>query len=79
MQNRFVQVPPGVFELVQNGVDSGRYNNAGEVFRVALRALHREQEVSEQLRQANSIAEGDVFRKLWEKSVHVWQEPRVAH
>lgn len=68
MHNRFVQLPPDVFELVQTGVDSGRYNSAGDVLRVALRALHREQAVSEQLSQANSIAEGDVFRKLWENS-----------
>lgn len=69
MHFRFVQLPLDFFELVQTGVDSERYNNAGEVLRVALRALYREQGVSEQPRRTNGNVEGDVSRRLWEKSV----------
>jgi len=69
MTNGLVTLSPDVYDLVQTGIDSGHYDNASEVLRAALRALDREQKVSEQRRFAGSIAEGDVFRQLWEKSV----------
>jgi hypothetical protein len=37
--------------------------------RAALRALHREEKALEKRRLTDSIADGDVFRRLWEKSV----------
>jgi putative addiction module CopG family antidote len=69
MSNGLVRLTPDVYDLVQTGIDSGHYDSASEVLRAALSALRREQKVSEQQRLAGSIAEGDVFRKLWEKSV----------
>lgn len=69
MSNGLVRLTPDVYDLVQTGIDSGRYDTASEVLRAALRALHREQKISEQQRHKGSIAEGDVFRRLWEKSV----------
>jgi putative addiction module CopG family antidote len=69
MSNTLVRLTPDVYDLVHTGIDSGRYDTASELLRDALRALHREQKVSEQQRLAGSIAEGDVFRKLWENSV----------
>ena len=69
MTNSMVRLTPDVYDLVQTGIDSGHYESASEVLRAALRALHREQKVSEQRRMAGSIAEEDVFRKLWENSV----------
>jgi putative addiction module CopG family antidote len=76
MPNRFVQLTPDVFDQVQTGIDSGRYNNASEVLRAALRALHREHGSSAGQSRAGSIAEGDVFRKLWENAVQS-QSPLV--
>jgi putative addiction module CopG family antidote len=69
MPNRFVQLTPDVFDQVQTGIDTGRYDNASEVLRAALRALHREHGKSEGQSLAGSIAEGDVYRKLWENAV----------
>lgn len=68
MQHRPVKLPPESHDFVLSRVESGRYENAGEVMRAALRALHREEKNSEAERSAGSIAEGDVFRKLWEVS-----------
>jgi putative addiction module CopG family antidote len=69
MSNGLVRLTPDVYDLVQTGIDSGHYDTASEVLRAALRALHREQKISERQRLAGSVAEGDVFRKLWENSV----------
>jgi putative addiction module CopG family antidote len=76
MPNRFVQLTPDVFDQVQTGIDTGRYDNASEVLRAALWALHREQRKSEGQSLAGSVAEGDVFRKLWENAVQS-QSPLV--
>jgi Arc/MetJ-type ribon-helix-helix transcriptional regulator len=69
MTNQLVRLTPDVYDLVQTGIDSGRYDNASEVLRAAFLALHREQKTAEQQRQAGSVAQGDVFRKLWENAV----------
>jgi putative addiction module CopG family antidote len=62
-----VNLPPESHDFVLSKVESGRYENAGEVMRAALSALHREERNAEQKRP-KSIAEGDVFRALWEAS-----------
>jgi putative addiction module CopG family antidote len=67
MFDRTVNLPPESHDFVLSRVESGRYENAGEVMRAALGALHREEKNAEQERP-KSIAEGDVFRALWEAS-----------
>jgi putative addiction module CopG family antidote len=69
MSNRMVSLPPDLHDFVQARLELGRYENAGELMRAALRALHREETALEKRRLTGSIAEGDVFRRLWEKSV----------
>jgi Arc/MetJ-type ribon-helix-helix transcriptional regulator len=53
---------------VQTRIESGRYENAGELMRAAFRALHREERTPEPVRSTSAIAEGDAFRRLWEIS-----------
>lgn len=67
MLHRTIKLPPESLDFVQSKVDSGRYESAGEVVRAALIALHREEKKAEQ-QPLKSIAEGDVFRGLWEAS-----------
>ena len=69
MSNRMVSLPPDLYDFVRARVEHGRYENAGELMRAALRALHREEKALEKRRLTDSIADGDVFRRLWEKSV----------
>ncbi len=69
MSHRIVNLTPDLHDFVQTRVESGRYENASELVRAALRALHREERTAEEQRLEAGIAEGDVFRKLWEKSV----------
>ncbi len=65
---RNIHLTADSYDFVRNRVESGRYENANDLVRAALRALHRE-EINPQARQTQSgIAEGDVFRKLWEMS-----------
>ena len=52
-------------DFVRSGIESGRYENAADLMRASLRALHRE-ESAEARRKASTIAEVDVFRKMWE-------------
>jgi putative addiction module CopG family antidote len=54
------------YESVRAKVESGRYANADELMRAALRALQREEAASAARGSSLGIAEGDVFRKLWE-------------
>jgi putative addiction module CopG family antidote len=68
MLHRTIKLPPESHEFILSRVESGRYESAGEVMRAALRALHREESNAEQKRSMN-IAEGDVFRGLWEAAV----------
>jgi putative addiction module CopG family antidote len=69
MSNRMVSLPPDLYDFVQARVEHGRYENAGELMRAALLALNREERALEKRRLTDSIADGDVFRRLWEKSV----------
>ena len=68
MSNRMISLPPDLYDFVRARVEHGRYENAGELMRAALRALHREEKALEKRRLTDSIADGDVFRRLWEKS-----------
>jgi putative addiction module CopG family antidote len=68
MPHRTIKLAPELCDFVGARVESGRYENANELIQAAFRALHREERKSEQERPARSIAEGDVFRKLWETS-----------
>lgn len=68
MPYRTVKLAPELYEFVGDRVLSGRYENASELMWAAFRALHREERISEQDRAKRTIAEGDVFRRLWEAS-----------
>lgn len=72
---RTVNLPPESHDFVLSRVESGRYENAGEVMRAALLALHREKGNVEQKRP-KSIAEEGVFRGLWEASASSSPRPR---
>ncbi len=63
-----ISLPPDLDDFVLTRVESGRYENASELLRAAMRALDREEKSSAQKRAVASIAEGDVFRGLWEAS-----------
>jgi putative addiction module CopG family antidote len=75
MPNRNVHLPPDLDDFVLTRIEGGRYSNASEMVQAALRALDREERTHEAKRaalraatqgaDANSIQEGDVFRKLW--------------
>lgn len=68
MPYRTVKLPTETHDFVLSRVESGRYENACELLRAAFRALHREEQASEKTRTGRSVAENDVFRKLWEAS-----------
>lgn len=68
MANRIVNLTPDLYDFVQTEVESGRYESVTEVLQAALNALHREEKNSQAQHLQSSIAEGDVFRKLWEAS-----------
>jgi putative addiction module CopG family antidote len=68
MANSTVNLTPDLYDFVQTEVESGRYESVTDVLQAALNALHREEKVSRAQSQQTSIAEGDVFRKLWEAS-----------
>jgi antitoxin ParD1/3/4 len=84
MPSRKVNLTPDLDDFVATRVESGRYENASELVQAALRALDRE----ERIRAANQavfrvdgdqsrikgLAEGDVFRKLWQAEA---QRPRT--
>ncbi|MGA7830076.1 MAG: type II toxin-antitoxin system ParD family antitoxin [Terracidiphilus sp.] len=67
MSYRTVKLLPEAYDFVLTRVESGRYESASEVMRAALQALHREEKAVEK-RSARSVADEDVFRKLWERS-----------
>jgi len=68
MPGTVVSLPPDLDDFVLTRVESGRYENADELLRAALRALDREERNSAQKMPPSSIAESDVFRGLWEAS-----------
>lgn len=65
---RNLHLPADSYDFVRTRVESGRYENANDLVRAALHALHREEASSEAKRKAGAIADGDVFRRLWEIS-----------
>ena len=68
MTHRLLQLPPDTFDFVQSRIESGRYENPGQLVQAAFRALRREESESGKKRITSSIAEDDAFRKLWEIS-----------
>jgi Arc/MetJ-type ribon-helix-helix transcriptional regulator len=71
MSDRFVAWPPDLDEFVLSSVESGRFESTTELVRAALVAFHRQQTVHTTHTDTSfgaAIAEGDVFRKLWEVS-----------
>jgi len=62
-----VKLPAESYDFVLTRIESGRYESAYELVSAALRALQREERRSStEARSTSRIAEGDVFRKLWE-------------
>jgi putative addiction module CopG family antidote len=71
MPDRFVALPPDLEDFVLSSVESGRFESTTAVVRAALIAFHREQTAHAAQTDAGfsaAIAEGDVFRRLWEAS-----------
>jgi putative addiction module CopG family antidote len=68
MPGRVVTLTPDLDDFVSSSVESGQYESMDEVMRVALQTLHRAQKAAADRQLASAIAEGDVFRKLWEVS-----------
>jgi putative addiction module CopG family antidote len=68
MPGHVVTLTPDLDDFVSSSVESGQYESMDEVMRVALQALHRAQKAAADRRLASAIADGDVFRKLWEVS-----------
>ena len=77
MPTRNVNLTPELDRFVLEKVESGRYENASEVVRAALRTLEREEQQYDAklavLRNAidegdaSGVAEGDVFARVREK------------
>jgi len=77
MPTRNVNLTEELNRFIQEKLESGRYDNASEVVRAALRALEREEREYEAklaaLRaaiaagDANGFAEGDVFQRVRQK------------
>jgi antitoxin ParD1/3/4 len=74
MPTRNVSLTPELDQFITDKIESGRYENASEVVRSALRHLEREEQEYEAkltaLRkaidegEASGVAEGDVFEEL---------------
>ncbi|HEY1253878.1 MAG TPA: type II toxin-antitoxin system ParD family antitoxin [Terracidiphilus sp.] len=75
MNYRSIHLTPDSHEFVQSMVESGRYENFNALVQAALRALRREEHAAGSGRKTASIAESDVFRKLWENSTEASQLP----
>jgi putative addiction module CopG family antidote len=74
MNRRNLCLAPDMIDFVQTRVECGRYENATELMRAAFSALHREERTSQAVQP--TVAEGDVFRKLWDASVQSCQASR---
>jgi putative addiction module CopG family antidote len=69
MLSSTVKLPAESYDYVLTRIESGRYENASEIVSAAIRALQREERKSyAEARSGSHIAEGDVFRILWEMS-----------
>lgn len=74
MPTRNVNLTPELDRFVLSRVESGRFENASEVVRAALRSMEREEQVYEQKLAAlcaaidegiaSGVAEGDVFARV---------------
>jgi putative addiction module CopG family antidote len=73
MPYRIVRLTHDSYDFVRTRVESGRYENASELVQAAFRALRREEQSFQADRPAQTIADGDVFRKLWEASIQSQQ------
>lgn len=71
MTHRLLHLPPDTYDFVQSRIESGRYENSNQLIQAAFRALHREESKSRIESSTPRIAEGDVFRKLWENSAQL--------
>lgn len=88
MPTRNVNLTPELDRFVLSRVESGRFENASEVVRAALRAMEREEQVYEEklaaLRaaidegDASGIAEGDVFARIRAKLLKAARERERA-
>jgi len=77
MPTRNVNLTEELDRFIQEKLESGRYDNASEVVRAALRALEREEREYEAklaalraaiaVGDANGFAEGDVFQRVRQK------------
>jgi Arc/MetJ-type ribon-helix-helix transcriptional regulator len=70
MAERIMCLPPDLDDFVLTSIESGRFESADAMVQAGLCALHREQKVAADKRFVSAIAEGDVFRKLWEACPH---------
>jgi len=68
MPDRVVTLPPELDDFVLSSIESGRFESTTELVRAALIAFHREQTSHTGPSLGSAIAEGDVFRRLWEAS-----------
>jgi len=68
MTYRLLHLPPDACDFVQSRIESGRYENPGQLMQAAFRALRREESAATIQPAAPTIADEDAFRKLWEAS-----------
>jgi len=70
MTGQIINLPPDLEDFVMSNIENGRFESTTELVRAAIIALNREQTAAADKRVASSssIAEGDVFRRLWEAS-----------
>ena len=83
MPTRNVNLTPELDRFVLSRVESGRYENASEVVRAALRSMEREEQIYEQkltaLRaaidegDASGVFEGDPFEYAKRVALERWQ------
>jgi antitoxin ParD1/3/4 len=91
MPTRNVNLTPELDQFITAKIESGRYENASEVVRAALRELEREEKeyeakmaaLTQALEEglASGIAEGDVFQEILddiENGTLLPQQPRIA-
>jgi len=76
MTHRLLQLPPDTYEFVQTRIESGRYESPSHLVQAAFSALHREESRSANKPVTSTIAEEDVFRKLWESSALMPEDRR---
>jgi len=68
MLHRSLHLSPESSDFIRSRIESGRYESPDQLVQAAFRALHREEGEFANKPVRSSIAEEDVFRKLWEAS-----------